>query len=185
MSEVDRKKYVESAPLEDYLLEDPLIPNQNYFLLSYVLPGETNEIKYPIFKMRGAFKTMEQCQNRIKKIKNLDPQFHIFICEVGKFGSLLPDDELLKNEEIDIEYREKLLNNMVNDYRKMREEAAENFEVRKNKLLEAAKFDGTPEGQRILKEAGEKPEALKGVIENLQGVLDEMETKRKEVEESL
>ena len=62
-----------TASLEDHLLEDPPVYNQNFFILSYLLPDPNkNELQQPLFKMRGAFKNEEECKKRIKKLKNID-----------------------------------------------------------------------------------------------------------------
>lgn len=180
-----RKQVLKSAPLEDYLLEDPQVYNQNFFILSYLLPSEKNDIKIPTIKVRGSFKTQEECDKRIQKLKNIDPYFNMYICEVGKFGTLLPDEELRKTDDIDIQYRESILNTMVKEYQENKDKTDAEFELRKNKMSKQAKFEGTPEGQEFLAKQKEDPEAIKARINHMTSHIEELKQRLKEATEIL
>jgi hypothetical protein len=183
MNTEERKEFINKAPIEDYLQEDPPVYNQNFFVMSYLLPNSNNELEFPVFKMRGAFKTVEECQTRINKLKNIDSYFNMYICEVGKFGSLLTDDELQKNDQIDVEYREAQLNNMVKSYKENKDKVDTEFEARKKRMAELAKFEGTKEGQEFLASQKENPIAVKTRVETLSAHLDDLNKKIKEVTE--
>lgn len=178
-----RKNYLSSKSLEDYLSEDPPINNQNFFILSYLLPGENNELKFPTIKVRGSYKTQEECQRRIEKIKVVDPYFNMYICEVGKFGALIPEDEISKMDDIDIHYRETLLNEMVRDYQENKDKSDIEFERRKNFLKERAVYEGSKEGQELLAKKKESPLAVKTRIETMTQHLDELVKRIDEVRE--
>lgn len=180
-----RRKHVKEAPLEDYLSEDPVVYGQNYFILSYLLPDEKNELKFPTIKMRGAFKTQEDCQRRIEKLKNLDPYFNMYVCEVGKFGNLLPEDEIKKMDDIDFQYREATLNEMVKDYQENKDKADAEFEKRKDFLKKRAQFEGSKEGQELLNSKKENPIAVKTRITTMKDHLAELNGRLSEVTEIL
>lgn len=131
----EKQNYLKTAVLEDYLDEDPLINRQNYFILSYLLPGPDNEIDYPIFKMRGAYRTKEECDERINMLSKSDPYFHMYTCEVGKFGKLFPHEKIdVLNSEIDIKYREAKLNEMVKSHKEAKDRSDLAFLERKEKI---------------------------------------------------
>lgn len=183
MNHEERKEFIKTAPLEDYLQEDPPVYNQNFFVMSYLLPSSNNELKFPIFKMRGAFKTIEECNTRINKLKNIDTYFDMYICEVGKFGSLLSNEEIKKNDQIDIQYRDAELNTMVKTYKENKDKVDSEFEARKKRLSELAKYEGTKEGQEFLAAQKENPIAVKTRVETLSAHLEDLKKKVDEVSE--
>jgi hypothetical protein len=131
----EKKKYLSTYNLEDYLDEDPLIERQNYFILSYLLPGADNNIDYPIFKVRGSYRTKEECSERIKMLAKKDTYFHMYTCEVGKFGKLIPDEQIdVLNTDIDIQYREAKLNEMVKTHKEAQDKSELVFIERKEKI---------------------------------------------------
>lgn len=178
-----RKEFTKSAPLEDYLHEDPPVYNQNFFILSYLLPEANNELQFPTIKVRGSFKNQEDCQKRINQLKNLDPYFNMYVCEVGKFGSLLPEDELKKMDDIDVEYRESLLNTMAKEYQENKDKADLEFQKRKEFMKKRAEFEGSKEGQELLANKKENPVAVKTRIETMSKHFKELEARLIEVKE--
>lgn len=155
---MSNNKNLVSVDIEDYLTEDPLIHNQQYFILSYILPDASkNELKTPLFKMRGAYKTIEECEKRIKRLELTDKYFTMFICEVGKFGGLFTQEEIVKNELTDIKYRESTLNTMVKEYKDNKDKADLEFENRKEFMKKRADFLNSKKGQEMLAAKKENP----------------------------
>jgi flavoprotein len=111
--------------INDILTNDPEIYNQKFFVLSYILPSDKNEIKHPLIKMRGAFKTYEDAEKRVDVLKRSDKYFNIYIATVGTWGSLLPEEQLLQSDEVDTVYREPELNEIFQKYKENREKAQE------------------------------------------------------------
>lgn len=183
MNKEEREQFINAAPIEDYLQEDPPVYNQNFFVMSYLLPSSNNELEFPVFKMRGSFKTVEECQARINKLKNIDTYFNMYICEVGKFGSLLSDSELKKNDHVDVQYRDAQLNSMVKTYKENKDKVDEEFEARKKRLSELAKYQGTKQGQEELAKQKENPIAVKTRVETLSAHLEDLNKKIIEVTE--
>jgi DNA-binding PadR family transcriptional regulator len=178
-----RKEFLKNAPLEDYLDEDPKISNQQFFILSYILPDKTNELHHPVIKIRGSYSTQEDCEKRIEKLKRLDTYHNMYVCEVGKFGSLLPVEEIEKNDEVDIKYREGILNTMVKEYKENKDKKDQEFEDRKEFMAKRAKYEGTIKGQEELAKVRENPVAVRSRIENMSKHLEELTTRIKEVTE--
>jgi len=180
-----RKEFNQQADIEDYLMEDPVIHNQKFFVLSYLLPAESNELKSPIIKMRGAYSSQDECNKRIERLRNIDKYFNMYICEVGKFGNLLEEEEIKKMDNVDIEYREKMMNTMVKEYKENKEQADREFEERKARMAAAAKFEGSKEGQELLARTKENPIAVKVRVDTLTAHLEDLQKKTKEVVEIL
>ena len=111
----------------DYLDEDPVIPSQQYFILSYILPGPKNELQTPMIKIRGCYKTKSECESKIKKLQQIDKMFNMFVVDVGKWGSLLTDEQIEKDTEIDVKYRDSRLNEIFKNIKeeKLKEEQEE------------------------------------------------------------
>lgn len=178
-----RREFLKNAPLEDYLDEDPKISNQQFFILSYILPESSNELTHPVFKVRGSYGTQEDCEKRIEKLKRLDSYHNMYVCEVGKFGSLLPVDEIEKNDEVDVKYREAILNTMVRDYKENKDKKDQEFEDRKKFLAKRAAYEGTIKGQEELAKVKESPVSVKARIETMSKHLEELTARVKEVNE--
>lgn len=128
----------------DYLDEDPVISSQKYAILSYVITD-----KSPMVKFRGAYSSVEECASKIKRLQNIDQYFHMFIVEVGKWGALLTEEELEK-QQIDKEFINDQMNDMMKKYKEEKTKANDEFEKRKRSMVENAIKDGTKEGQEAL-----------------------------------
>jgi len=140
-----------SLEIEDHLEEDPQIHGQQYFVMSYVTPHSQNEFKVPMVKVRGSYKTYQECEKRIEKLKRVDKIFNMYICEVGKWGSLVAENDLMKDDEIDVVYGEKQINQMFQQYKENSKKVEEDFEERKADLRKKATEEGQPLFQEYLK----------------------------------
>jgi hypothetical protein len=152
--------------IEDYLDEDPVILNQQFAVLSYILPSDNNEFTFPLFKIRGSYKTIEEAQRRIEKLKNTEKFFHMFIVEVGKWGQLFTDEELEKiGDELETVYRDQQLNNLMKSYKENKEHSDVVFSERKDNLKKRAEFEASEEGKKYLENLKESPVTVKARIE--------------------
>lgn len=166
-----QKKYV------DHLSEDPNISGQKYSCVSFVSPESDQFCAVTGFKIRGSYRTSEEAKRRAAQIMKFDPDFHVYICPVGKWVPYNPDP----NEIIEEKYQEGFLNNLVKGYKEQRI-AASDFEFqRKNELREKAlREGGTLEGQQELANRPEHPVAIKAKIE---GIPSKIEALKKQIEE--
>lgn len=165
----------------DELDEDPPIPNQKFALVSYLLPDpESNEIQVPMVKLRGVFADADLCERKAKKLQEIDRHFDIIHTEVGKWFGLFPREELMNQDDIQIKYREDVLNQMMGDYKANREQANLNFEQRKKAMIEKARKEGSKEGQEELAGKREEPIALLTRIRNYSLHIEELNEKIEE-----
>lgn len=145
--------------MADFLDEDSQVYKQKYAVFSYTVPGADPKGKrreggnFPMFKIRGSYETIEECEKRIKDLQKADKYFHMFIVEVGKWGCLMSEEEL-RNQDVDAKYQNEAMNELVKGYKENKDKNDIEFEKRKEWMKQKAIQDGTPEGQAIL--AGQK-----------------------------
>lgn len=170
----------EETPV-DYLDEDAMIASQQYFILSYILP--TSDSQYPMIKVRGSYATQEECQKRIKRLQISDGYHNMYTCQVGFWGSLVPYEQLQKEDGIDVVFREKEMNEMMKNFKDNKDNANMHFEDRRQRMKEMATEEGTSEGQRALAEAKTNPVVVKNMIENTDKEMDGLAKQLKELQE--
>lgn len=158
----------------DILAEDPIISSQQYGIFSYILPDPTkNELHRPMIKFRGSYRTREECKHNAERLSKLDEHKYVNIYEIalGKWGSLLTQEEL-ENEEIDIEYSNELMQEMMQGYRDQKDKVDTEYSQRKDHRLEQLKFDSSKEGQKY----------LNSMEENIVSVKDRLEKYKEDLE---
>jgi hypothetical protein len=155
----------------DWLDEDSIISNQKFFVLSYLVPKDH---KTPMVKVRGVYSTIDECKSRIKKLQQVDKYFHMFICEVGKWGALMTQSELDNIESLDVEYQNSQLNEIMKKYKENKEQSNIHFEERKERMKQQAEEEGTVEGQLKLKNKKEHPIAVKMRIKESEEAITEL-----------
>lgn len=166
--------------MADFLDEDPIISNQKYFVLSYTLPKDNNGC--PMVKVRGSFADMEDCEKRIKRLRNSDTYFHMYVAEVGKWGPLLTEEQL-RNQDIDSVYMNKQMNEIIQDYKENADKRDREYKERKESLRLQAQEEGTKEGQEKLANKKESPVAVKYKIENCKEEIKRLERDIQKVNE--
>lgn len=117
----------------DYLTEDDPMPGQNWVCLSFLAP-EIERIKNCSLrgiKVRGVFNKREDADEHAEKLRKKDPDFDIFVGEVGKWLPWDPDPEQIENEK----WQEKELNHIASKYKKAREQSKVMFEERKEEMM--------------------------------------------------
>lgn len=155
--------------MADYLDEDPVMTSQKYAILSYALTD-----KRPMIKFRGSFSSIDECKAKIKRLQAIDKYFHMFVIEVGKWGSLLTDEEL-KKQDVDTEYSNQELNDMMKKYKEQKDKAEDEFEARRRKMVEQAKREGSKEGQEELSKREEHPMSVKQRMEGAEQLLKQLQ----------
>lgn len=154
-----------TKPVEDYLTEDNVIVGQNFFVLSYLLPDETKGGRIPMIKVRGTYKTIEDCQRRIDTLKHSDTYFNMFIAEVGKWGGLFDNEALLSRDDIETTYRNETMNTMMKEYKANKDKGDTEFEDRKNKMRAGTSLETKEEME-------ERKDELDAQVEDLRKKLD-------------
>ena len=137
----------------DYLTEDSklshLVEKQEFVCLSFLSPEQIPKSGLRgALKVRGVFETREEAEERAEDLRTADPDFHIFVGEVGKWLPWAPDVQN-KREVKDTVYFEKELQNMAKDLKKhQRDVKRQEIERRQNMQNEALQNARNPEETR-------------------------------------
>jgi hypothetical protein len=132
---------------EDSLTEDPVISNQKYFILSYMLPPKESSNGFPMIKVRGSFKDIDTCKSRIEELQELDGNlFNIYVAEVGKWGGLYPASKVISDVDVEAVYNQtdengSIMNNMMKHYKDNSKKTEKVFQERKRKLMDGTLDD--------------------------------------------
>lgn len=118
----------------DYLDEDEPISNQLWVCVSFLSPEGIKNCSLRGLKVRGVFATREKADARAKYLQKIDPDFDVFVGEMGKWLPWDPDphsieDNVHANEE---------LNNIMKGYKDNRKRTKEMEEERKRDMIKKA-----------------------------------------------
>lgn len=169
----DKYKYV------DFLTEDAPLANQAYVCLSFISPEGVKNCKTRGLKVRGVCATEEEAKARCAELNAIDPDFDVFIGEVGKWLPWHPDPAEAKNQV----YREKELNEIVQGHHKNLNKAKQFEAERKTELLKKAITDeksrkvlGKEQAASNLEKKENKQEFIDKAMEKLAEVGDTTDT---------
>ena len=93
-------------------------------------------------KIRGAYETLKEAQERAEKLKRGDPNFSVYVCEMGCWCPWSPSPDDIK----DAEYSESQLNSLMKKYKENMALRDELYEKRKREMLEAQKEESGLQG---------------------------------------
>jgi len=172
-----------------YFVQDSFIPDdQKYVCLSFLTDKENKNTLNGI-KVRGVFPTYELACEHAKKIQGIDPYFHVFVGDVGKWLPFdpNPDSEYVKNSE----YANEQLNNLMKGYLENQEKAKIYHEQRKTEMIRqnimdnlTSKQDNLSSLNKKLKKVENEDEKvdLKTKIEIIEDQIKKMEEKKGELD---
>ncbi len=173
----------------DELDEDPVISSQKKVVISYAFSNvkdkNGNDKLLPIVKIRGSYPDWDACDRRIRTLDEVsrDPKaIPLMKTEVGKWIGLFPYDELYANTDIDIEYKDRIMNEAMKGLREAEKRSEEKFQERLKEQKTKAMEDGTKEGQAKL--LNEK-ENVYSVYARYSQFKEEYETYKKKLAEVL
>lgn len=121
----------------DHLTEDELIPNQLWVCLSFVSPEGIKNCNIRGLKIRGVFADRKDADKRANELQKIDPDFHVFVGEVGKWLPWDPDP----NSVEDSVYAEDQLNDLVKGYKDNLSKTKEMERQRKEDMIKQAATD--------------------------------------------
>jgi len=119
----------------DLAFEDPPIVKpfkQLWCCISFVSPETLTNCNFRAIKVRGVYATKEEAEKRAQFLQDIDPQFNIFVGEVGKWLGWDPDPNSIEDQH----YKEKKLQELMKKYKKNRDKAKVMEEERKREMLE-------------------------------------------------
>ncbi|AYV82009.1 MAG: hypothetical protein Homavirus2_13 [Homavirus sp.] len=120
-----------STKYVDYLNEDEPIPSQNYVCISFLSPEKIRNTSLRGLKIRGVFRTREEADEHCKELQAVDPDFDVFVGEVGKWLPWNPDP----NDAKDQIYQEKELNDLMKGYKDNLDKTKRMQQQRKNDMI--------------------------------------------------
>ena len=140
---------------------------EGFFLISFLCPDKIkSKCKInPAFKIRGYFKTIEEAQDAAKKLQEKDPYFDIFLGQMGHWMPFNPDIDTVE-EQI---YREKELNELMQQYKKQKEEHDKLEEERRQKLKnqKPKEIENDKKEKEEIAKMNENYDRLKSVFDKL------------------
>lgn len=125
-------KQMESKTV-DYLFCDEEIRGQKYALISIVGPGMKAKADVWGLKIRGFSDTIDGAHELSRKIIACDPDFDIYVVEVGKFVPL----DVKPGEIQDVRYLDQELNTLMKEYYKSQEKRKVIWENEKREKMKA------------------------------------------------
>lgn len=173
----------------DELDEDPPISSQKKVVVSYAFSNvkdkEGKDTLLPMIKIRGSYPDWDACDRRIRTLDNAskDPKnIPLLKTEVGKWIGLYPYEDLYSNTDIDVEYKNDIMNEAMKGLKEAEKRSEDKFQERLKEQTAKTTFDGTKEGQEIL--LGEK-ENVYSVYSRYSQFKEEYESYRRKLEEVL
>jgi hypothetical protein len=96
-------------------------------------------------KIRGVYQTQNEAKSKAQRLQRTDPNFHIFVADVGKWLPLFPSIESqVENQE----YAEEQLNQIIKEYVKNKEEKDVLYEKEKAEKIKAAHMDAKAQKEK-------------------------------------
>lgn len=151
----------------DYLTEDVPLHGQLYVCLSFLSPENVENCNVRGLKVRGVYASESQAKQRCEELQKLDPDFHVFIGEVGKWLPWDPDPNSVKDQI----YYEQQLNNLMKN-KLNNSEKATTFEAQRKQDLLKASVNEKKARDQLLKE--QKSLETQSVSNELQKNLDKL-----------
>ena len=125
---------------QDYLYEDPVIPSQQFFCVSFfnkfnvkqsidnnndykkeILKDDVDE-SYSVdnnilgLKIRGGFSNLNDAKAQAKRLNELDPYHHVYVVDGGKWCAFIMKESDNNNFVEQTEYANDQLNDMMKKY---------------------------------------------------------------------
>ena len=110
--------------MTDFLIEDPVINNQTFAVLSLITPKLVKNCDKFLLKVKGIYSSNARANDEAKKFHEKEKDFPIFVIEVGKW--IAYKDDLKEGDDLNDE-----LNKLMKLYLDERKEANESHERRK------------------------------------------------------
>ena len=166
----------------DHLKEDTIIPNQRFCCISFLSPEEIRNCTLRGLKVRGVFPTYDEAKAFATELQKNDPDFDVFVGEVGKWLPWDPDPNSVEDQQ----YQEKELNDLMVAYKENREKAKKMQEERKTDMIKKAAVSQKMNKNEDIRDRLRKKLEAKKKAENGESTESVEKTqKQKEIEEEL
>ena len=145
--------------MTDFLIEDPVINNQTWAVVSLITPKLVKNCDKFLLKVKGIYSSSARANDEAKKFHKKEKDFPIFVIEVGKW--IAYKDDFKEGDDLNDE-----LNELMKLYLDERKVANENHEKRKANYDDTTFISPKEEKTDVLKsevkiESGKKIDYLK------------------------
>jgi hypothetical protein len=114
------------------LIRDTItVPGQNYALLSFVGPNQSQKTDKFGLKIRGCFNTEDEAKAHVKRLMETDPLFDVYLVNMNEWLLIPPDTAAISEHH----YQEEYLETLVQGYKNNQVEAKKHFEERKQHAM--------------------------------------------------
>jgi len=152
-SDVTMDKHIKRI---DYLKEDEPVYGQKWICVSFLSPEGISNCKLRGFKFRGAYDSREDADKRASELQSVDPDFHVFVGEVGKWLPWDPDPNSIEDQQ----YKEEELQKLMKKYKENREQVKQMESERKEQMLKESLGGPKTEKERKIKRKKKLQEKL-------------------------
>jgi hypothetical protein len=161
---------------QDYLFEDPVIPSQQFFCVSFFNKfnvkqsiDNNNDYKKEILndgveesysvdnnilglKIRGGFSNLNDAKAHAKRLNEIDPYHHVYVVDGGKWCAFIMKESDNNNFVEQTEYANDQLNDMMKKYNENQDKAKLFHELRKNELMSKNIGDNIKNREELLEQ---------------------------------
>jgi hypothetical protein len=131
----------------DHLTEDePLsktVTKQLWVCLSFLSPEGIRNCSVRGLKIRGVFETKDDADKHAEELRSVDPDFHVFVGEIGKWLPWDPDPNSIEDQR----FKEKQLNDLMKGYKDNLEKTKRMQAQRKDDMLRQAASNEKQKGK--------------------------------------
>lgn len=157
----------------DYLTEDTPIPGQLWVCVSFLSPEGIKNCTVRGLKIRGVYGTKQEAEKRAEELNKVDPDFHVFVGEVGKWLPWDPEPDSVQDNI----YQEKELNDLMKAYKENRDKAKQMQKERKEDLIRKAAIE---EQAKLKNEDNNKTHDVNTARDRLRKKLEDRQNKGNE-----
>jgi hypothetical protein len=118
----------------DHLDEDEPLKNQLWVCISFISPEGIKNCSIRGLKIRGVYATKPEADTRAKYLQGVDPYFHVFVGEMGKWLPWDPDPNSVEDQE----YKNEELNDLMKGYKDNLEKSKTMQQERKQDMIKKA-----------------------------------------------
>lgn len=141
----------------DHLTEDDPIPGQMWVCLSFLSPEGIRNCNVRGLKIRGVYATKEDADKRAKELQMVDPDFHVFVGEVGKWLPWDPNPDDVQDQV----WKEAELQKIMEGYKDNLAKAKTMHKQREEDAIKGAAADEKNRARDTKQRLREKLEARK------------------------
>lgn len=172
MTQKSSTKYI------DYLTEDEPIHGQMWVCVSFLSPEGIKNCSVRGLKIRGVYGTRPEADKKAEELQKIDPDFHVFVGELGKWLPWDPDPSDI-NDQI---YQEKELNDLMKGYKDNLEKSKKmQYQRKQDMIQQAAKDEQQQQKENKTKERLKKKHEKKKQKNKIDSIINKNSTNEEQI----